>query len=180
MKRVLLLLLITAGFFSCSQKEKYDPIRFLSHKEQKEVLAQIISYVDKLPQGSTYQSRFDDKYKDYFKNRIGSYYNLYRYFVDEENRHYFFVIKTEASLHGNKRGIGGSFKLENNRIKEFKEVFVTPKIAEQLVKERGEGVFNEMVKQQNINKFIGLKTFVEWPDSTSVYDTVEYRWKALQ
>jgi hypothetical protein len=76
-----------------------------------------------------------------------------------------------------KRGVGGYFKMDKNyKLKGLREVFVTPILTEAEVKGRCAFLFDEMVNH-NIDKFISMETYVQWPNKISYYDTITYEWK---
>lgn len=59
---------------------------------------------------------------------------------------------------------------------DFEEVVNTPHLEEALVKERGVFLFKELTKTGNLDKYLGMKHYIEWPDSTLVYDKKINEW----
>ena len=60
--------------------------------------------------------------------------------------------------------------------KNFKEVINTPHLDEAVVLERGSFLFRELVKKGNINEYLGMRDYVEWPDATLTYNEKTNRW----
>ena len=67
--------------------------------------------------------------------------------------------------------MSGDFQLTG-----FCEVFVTPILPEADVKGRCAFLFDEMVKG-NIDQFLTMESYVQWPNPVSYYDTITYEWK---
>lgn len=59
---------------------------------------------------------------------------------------------------------------------DFEEVVNTPHLNNDEVKERGEFLFKMLIKNDNLDKYLGMKHYVEWPDSTLVYDKNINKW----
>ena len=62
------------------------------------------------------------------------------------------------------------------QLTDFREEFVTTVMSEQDLKTKTNFLFDEMVKG-NINKYIGMKDYVQWPGGIYLYDTAIYEWK---
>jgi hypothetical protein len=48
-------------------------------------------------------------------------------------------------------------------------------MTEEDLKEKAAFLFDEMVKG-NLQKYIGMKDYIQWPNEISYYDTVHYEW----
>ncbi len=65
----------------------------------------------------------------------------------------------------------GSLQPEN-----FEEVVNTPHFTEELVTERGSFLFRELMKKGNLNEYLSMAHYVEWPDKSLKYDKVKKTW----
>ena len=61
---------------------------------------------------------------------------------------------------------------------EFEEVVNTPHLDEKVLKERGKFLFTELIKTGNLDKYLPMKHYVEWPDVNLVYDKKLNEWVA--
>jgi hypothetical protein len=59
---------------------------------------------------------------------------------------------------------------------DFEEIVNTPHLKDALVKERGAFLFKELIKKGNLDKYLGMKDYIEWPDSMLVYDRNINEW----
>jgi hypothetical protein len=144
--------------------------------EQDTILTQLVAHLlivsEKVPAGD----RLNRRYRSFYLNEAKRF-SMDKYFISEpDSTHYFYVIRPTTYSNGKKRGVGGKLKLDKElRITYFEEVFVTPLISEQEVKVKGDFLFPELVNG-NIDKFLNMKTYVEWPDAMTEYDTSRHEW----
>ena len=77
-----------------------------------------------------------------------------------------------------RRGVVGSFTLDSASLmpKNFKEIINTPHLAEEIVKERAGFLFKELVIKGNIDEYMVMRDYVEWPDRTLQYSEMTHRW----
>src|SRR5207245_2883580 len=111
-----------------------------------------------------------------FYNFSSAKFSIDKYYVAPDGTHYFYVIRP-APRTTEKRGVGGYFKLNDNyQLTGFREVFVTQIMTEDDIKTKCAFLFDEMVKG-NINKYLDMGSYIQWPNKISQYDTVAYEWK---
>ena len=58
----------------------------------------------------------------------------------------------------------------------FEEIVNTPHLDEEVVRERGRFLFRELVKEGNLDKYLTMKHYIEWPDSRLIYDKKVNEW----
>ena len=58
----------------------------------------------------------------------------------------------------------------------FEEVVNTPHFSEELVVERGTFLFQELIKKGNLDEYLSMKHYVEWPDKYLKYDIKKNTW----
>ncbi len=59
---------------------------------------------------------------------------------------------------------------------DYEEIVNTPHLKEDIVKERGSFLFREYSKNRSLDKYLGMTHYVEWPDSSLVYDKKVHEW----
>lgn len=173
MKNLTLCLLIIFG--GCAQKEKNDVKNYFDPKKQNEILAAIITHIFNAPPYTRMEDRFEAKHKAYYLSTTSKF-EMVRYFIDKDSVHYFYVIRP-SSIANEKRAVGGHFKLKSTiKLTDFKEEFVTTVMNVDQLKTKAAFLFDEMVKG-DLDKYLGMKHYVQWPNEITYYDTTIYQWK---
>ena len=176
MKHLLFIVLLAAAITGCKNKSNYDVDAHHTAAERDSLLADIITYVYIRPQGAESLTRFDQKFRSYYVNNLKRF-QFDKYFVGEDGTHYYFIIRPARSANGNIRGVGGTFKLdEQGKIKHFREVYNTPVASLDVLKARGGELFIKMVKRGHIDDYLKNPDYIEWPDKMTYYDTLQYEW----
>lgn len=176
---IALLLTSTIGFWGCAAKEQnvYDVASYFNQAQQDSLLTSIVTYIFEAPPYTRMKDRFEDKHRPFY-TKAATQFSIYKYYVAADSMHYFYVVRPGGKP-SEKRGTGGYFKLDKHlRPKDFREVFVTPVLPESEVTGRCAFLFDEMVNHR-IAKFLPMKTYVQWPNKISYYDTVTYEWKLI-
>lgn len=171
-----LLIIISLVVISC-QPDKYQVSSYFDKTQQDTLLTNIVTYIySKAPQSSN-QTRFQPQFRNYYVAALPKF-NIENYFISPDSTHYFFVMRPVGNL-PYKRGVVGRYKLSKNLMPyDFEEVVNTPHLEEKLVKERGKFLFTELIKSGNLNKYLTMKHYVEWPDANLVYDKKQNEWVA--
>src|SRR5688572_24663711 len=164
------------GLFLLSCKDKHEVKSYYSQSEKDSLLADIITYVYNKPTYATWENRFESKYRRYYVSRIKDF-QFQQYFIDENNTHYFYLIRPARGPQGNIRGVGGSFKIDNDgKISSFREVFNTPIATKERLEVRGAELFKWMTIHGNVNDYLKNPDYIEWPIQMTYYDTIQYEW----
>jgi hypothetical protein len=167
---------LSCGLFLIGCKDKYEVSNYYSGAEQDSILADIITYVYIKPQYADWQARFEPKYRKYYLSHIKDF-QFERYFIDESNTHYFYLIRPARGPQGDIRGVGGFFKLnEVGKITSFREVYNTPIATKQQLESRGAELFKWMIANQNVNDYLKNPDYIQWPDQITYYDTIQHEW----
>lgn len=169
---------VTVSIVSCKDNDPYDVSVYFSNNEKDTLLANIITYTSQYARGATNATRFEPRFRKEYVSRLGQY-RFEGYFVAPDSTHYFFINRPVGSGYY-KRGVGGKFKMGKNLMPvQYEELWCTPHFkSDSLVLERGEFLFKAMIKEGNIDKYETMKHYVEWPDSTLVYDKKIHEWVA--
>ncbi len=162
-------------FSSCSQ-DPYRFDRYYSAAEQDTLMANIITYVYKVPRGVPKSDKFDPTYRSLYVAQIPLF-EMLHYHIDEDSTHYFYMIRPARNAQGHKRGVAGSYKVNRDlSLKEFRELYNTPMIPEELVREKGEYLWRDLVKLGNVDRYMGNRDFIEFPNQQCTYDFDKKEW----
>ena len=162
----------------CKGKEEYKVEDYYSEEELKINLSKIVPYIAKLENGVNYDNRFDTTKKDYFEEQQKNFkFSIEQYKITPDSNHYFLIWKVAPSLYKKKIAIGGRYKKDSSgKIYAFEEIFNTTKMPEEELKEKSFPLFDFMVKNGNVNKFLGDYLLIEFPDDRCTYDKESSRW----
>jgi len=174
--------ILVAIFFlvSCDRKSvSSTEIEFyFDGTDKNDILAKIISYIYITPKGVKDEDRFLAEHRDFYLKESNKF-KMIRFFKDEENRYYFYLVRPARNANNYKRGVGGFFTLNNTNLEidQFEEVFVTKMIPEIDVINFGNVVFQDFVKNKGRLEMTPLrKDLIEFPNFMSEYDTVKKIW----
>jgi hypothetical protein len=181
MKISAFLLLIPLFIFSC-QSNSNKISKYFNESERDTLLTNIITYIYIKPTYANNATRFQAQFRKYYVESLPKF-SLENYYIAPDSTHYFFLIRPVGNTLKYRRGVLGKFKLKQATAAagslmptDFEEVINTPHLEEALVKERGAFLFNELIKTGNLDKYLGMKHYIEWPDSTLVYDKKINEW----
>lgn len=172
--RLLAAALIAITLVSC--QDKYDIEKYYSKSERDSLITDIVTYIHNRPQYSNSQTRFETRFRRYYVSQIKDM-RVEKFFVANDGTHYFYIIRPSNTTPIGFRGTGGTFKLDaSRRIKNFREVFVTPGATVADLKTRGDELFREMVRTGNIDAYQKNPDYIEWPAQWNYYDTLQHEW----
>jgi hypothetical protein len=181
MKTKILLLLISVVMFAC-QNNTNKVNKYFSNTERDTLLSNIITYIYIKPAYASNATRFQSQFRKYYVQSLPKF-SFENYFIAPDSTHYFFLIRPVGNTLKYRRGVLGKFKLKNATVAagslmptDFEEIVNTPHLEEALVKERGAFLFKELIKTGNLDKYLGMKDYIEWPDSMLVYDKNINEW----
>lgn len=175
MKKLTFLLFAWLLLTQCVSKKKDDFGSYYNLKEQDEILTSIVAHLFTPPPYVSKEDRLKKEHRLYYNGLTGRF-KMIKYHVDEKGTHYFYLIRP-ASIASEKRAVGGSFTLgPDYELKHFREAFVTTVMTEEDLKTKAAFLFDEMVKG-NLDRYLGMKDYIQWPNDISQYDTTAYEWK---
>lgn len=158
--------------------DQYQTSHYYSESERDTLLTNIITYIYQKAPGASDSTKWQPQYRSFYKNSLPSFY-IQNYFISENGWHYYFLIRPVGGSE-KRRGVVGKFKLGKGSLKpqEFEEIACTPHLDEAIVKERGGFLFNTLVKTGSIeSKYLAMKQYVEWPDSSLIYNKLTNNWE---
>lgn len=186
MKKSAFLLLIPLFIFSCKSNTntatERRPSQYFNKSEQDTLLTNIITYIYIKPTYANNATRTQAQFRQYYVQSLPKF-SLENYYISADSTHYFFLIRPVGNTLKYRRGVLGKFKLKQATVAagslmptDFEEIVNTPHLEEAIVKERGAFLFQELVKNGNLDKYLGMKHYIEWPDSMLVYDKKVNEW----
>lgn len=170
-------LIIIIFFFSISCKSgKHQASNYYTDSERDSLLTNIITYIYSPAPDATNSTKWQPKFRSYYKNSLPSF-HLQNYTIGENSWNYYFVIRPVGGSI-KRRGVIGKFKLEKGSLMptDFEETINTPHLDEEIVRERGAFLFEELVRNGNLNKYLKMEQYIQWPDSSLVYDKKTNNW----
>jgi hypothetical protein len=180
MKNKILAFSIAIITLSCTSK-KHTTKDYFTENQQDTLVANIITHIYTLAPGATRETKFQPQFKSFYTRNIQKF-SLQNYQQAPDGWHYFFMIRPVGASSEYKRGVLGKFKLEPNSLmpEDFEEIANTPHLKEEVLKERGQYLFQELIKNGNLDKQLPMKHYVEWPDEHLAYDKKVHEWKVIK
>ena len=180
MKNIIVTLLFSVFLYSCNSK-KQNAGDYFTDNQADSLLTNIITYIYIPAPKATNETKFEPQFKSFYTKNISKF-NLQYYYQAEDGWHYFLVIRPVAGGSIFKRGVLGKFKLKENSLMptEFEEVANTPHLKEGIVQERSQYLFQELIKNGNLDKQIPMKQYIEWPDEHLAYDKKQHEWITIK
>ncbi|MES2794537.1 MAG: hypothetical protein V4683_01155 [Bacteroidota bacterium] len=161
---------------SC-EADKYKISKYYTDSERDTLLTNMITYVYTKAPGATDSTKWKPEFRSFYNKSLPSF-HIENYFIAENGWHYYFMIRPVGGS-TKRRGVIGKFKLEKGSLKptEFEETLNTPHLDEEIVRERGSFLFKELVKNGDFDKYLTMKHYIQWPDSTLVYNKRTNNWE---
>ena len=179
MKRSCVLLLLAA--IACGKSNSDDPNDYLSEFERKGLMIEIVHYAAKLAPRAKHSTKFDPQFDEYY-SAVATDYKWVAMRPRQEGGYYYLISRPARSINPMFEGIGGYFKVENDSLVEYDEVFRTWKLPQEDLDARGKMLFDRMVTGRDLSiyytKFQGDK-YIEFPDGKYVFDKEKRLWKDL-
>lgn len=154
----------------------YHVDRYVGKDLQDTLLTNVVTYMGVKPRYADFASRHEEQYRKFYVEQSKDYL-FYKYFVAQDDRHYFYVIRPARHALGNRRAIGGWMKVdEKMNILEYSEVFVTHVMEEDTLKKIAPELFGMLINN-NIQDLNHKHKRIEWPDDRLKYDSVKKEWR---
>lgn len=178
MKKYLLVTIVPLYFFLAigCKREVQNPDNYFTQNEKAELLVQFTTFIYKLPPKATLETRSSPLFKSYYTKSASLF--TWEYHQVKLDTHYFYLIRPAGNDPKYVRGVGGKFTLKPNslEIEHFEEIFNTPRLQREEVKEKGTFLFKQLVKTGNVNHLLEMKHYIEWPDNRLNYDRKSHSW----
>ncbi len=176
MKKIIIFFALLFILVACQQKNN-QVSQYFNDSERDTLLTNIITFIYIKAPYATNKTRFDAPYRKYYVENLPKF-SFQNYYIDKDSTHYFFLIRPVGHSSQYRRGVLGKFRLKKDSLmpENFEEIVNTPHLSEEIVKERGAFLFQELIKNKQLDKYLGMKHYIEWPDSTLVYDKNIHEW----
>ena len=175
---LLAFLISSTTLLTSCRKDTYQVTSYFGNEDRDTLLTNIITYMGPMPPGATNETRFSPIFRGYYVGQLPKY-RFEQYFITADSTHYYFISRPVGNGRMFKRGVGGKFRLKKGSILPvaFEEMWCTPHFKEDsLVQVRGGFLFRAMVKDGNVDKYLTMKHYVEWPDARLRYDKKRNEW----
>jgi len=150
----------------------------MSEYEQKGLMIDIVHYAAKLPPASTHKTKFEARHDEYYRN-VAVDYKWLAMKPNGNSGYYFLISRPARSRIPMVEGIGGTFKIENDSLVEYDEVFRTWKMVPENFEPKGKMLFERMASGKDLSiyypQFAGDQ-YIEFPNGRIVFDKSIRRW----
>ena len=163
----------------CSKPKTFEASKLLSKKEYDTLLIQLAPYVVKKPDAMTYEERFEETSKPFYRKYIGLTEGKIRYYHKTDSAEFFtYEYQDKASLYEHYRTFGGYIKRDapSGKIGYVNLLYQTPRCLRDELEAKGQVLFREMITNGNVNVYFGKKDLVYVPNEDVYYDTQRRRW----
>jgi hypothetical protein len=193
--RILYFMLIPTVFFlsNCNhseheiqEKQDIDTANFINTYAIKNfvdtniidsLLINVVTYIGNKPIIATYQTKFNREFREHYV-RLSEQFRFFLYFVHpDDNFHYYYIVRPARSIEGNRRGVFGRYKLNNDAISKFEEICNTHVGNDKEIELFGITIFNRFLANESIDSIISDINIIEWPDDRLRYDKTKYEWR---
>jgi hypothetical protein len=141
------------------------------------LLTNMVTFIYKRPTASTNKTRTNPEFRGYYVKNAPFFRYAYHH-MTADSIHYFYLIRPARSVDGDKRGVGGKFKVNDKlELIEFEEIFNTQVLGEKELEEKGLTLFEEMVNRGNVDRYLTDKELIEWPDDRLKYHKEMREWR---
>lgn len=174
---LILAMTLSLLLMSCDSDRKYQVTTYHGQQTIDTLLVDLVSYIGVKPKSTDWQTRHEPQFRKHYITHAEEF-EFDRYFVTRDSIHYFLMIRPARHASGNRRGVGGRFKLNSDqKVYELVELFNTPVMSVEEIRERGREVFYELIETGSIDTFLGNKRYIEWPDDRLNYHKDKNEWR---
>lgn len=144
-----------------------------TERDKARVFKELVRRTDRLAPGATIANRDSLPFDEYYTHRVSKH-DFANYFINDSIR--FFQIYRHCP-DNRKFAIAGCYTTDKNgNIKEFEEIYITPRFKNEEIEARADLVFLNLIKTGNVKAFLGNRDFIDFPDSLNHYDKANQQW----
>lgn len=176
MKHTFLLLFIVSFLTACHSKNN-KVSEYFSAQEQDSLLTNIITYISSPAPQANNTTKFQSQFRGYYLKALPNF-SIENYYQANDGWNYIFLTRPVGGSPTFRRGVLAKFKLQEGSFmpQAFEEIINTPHLKEEIVKERGGFLFKMLIKEGNIDKYLPMKQYIEWPDDHLKYNKNTHEW----
>lgn len=157
--------------------EHYNVEEYFPGRQKDTLLTNMVTYIYRRPADATVETRTDPRYRSFYVRSAERFEYVYHE-MDDSGTHYYYLIRPARNLERTFRGVGGRFTTnENLELVTFEEIFNTTIMDLPSLREKGLLLFEEMLHEGNVDRFIADQNLVEWPDHRLKYNKERREWR---
>lgn len=161
---------------TCGTPDVYKISHYYKKEIQDTILTNIIVNIYKVPRGVPKVDKYNSDYRELYLNQVDKFEFLH-YFIDQEEVHYFYLIRPARNSGNLKRGVAGKYKVDKDyNLLEFEELYNTPMLETELIKSRGEELWADLMYFKNVDRYLLNKDYIEFPGDRVKYDKTLKEW----
>lgn len=158
-------------------RKTYDVEQYFPGNQKDTLLTNMVTFIYRRPSRATQATRTNPEFRAYYVRSAPLFEYVYHHRT-EDGVHYYYLIRPARSLEGDKRGVGGRFTTnEDLELVTFEEIFNTTIMDEDHLRTYGLQLFEEMVTEGNVNRFLPDQNIIEWPDHRLKYNKERREWR---
>jgi hypothetical protein len=166
-----------AADLMAAKKAKYDVHQWFPGDTADTLLTNMVTWIYKRPTEAINQDRSDPRFRYWYLRHTPQFTHLYHHLA-ADGTHWFYLIRPARSVHGDLRGVGGRFRTNAKlEMLDFEEVFNTPIMPRADLERTGLLLFEEMLANGNVDKYLADRSLIEWPDDRLKYDKDRREWR---
>jgi len=159
-----------------SGSSRYEIDRYIDPLLQETLLVNVVTYMGQRPPFTDHITRLDSVHRSFYIAQAEGF-EFYKYYVDKENRHFFYMIRPARHALGNTRAVGGwMYVNEKAEILQYYEVFVTKVMERDSLIILAGGLFEKLINRD----FLLLDhthSAIEWPDGRLLFHPEKREWR---
>jgi hypothetical protein len=172
---ILLILLVLAC--DANKKNPYDISNYFDKSSQDTLMANVITYIYKVPKGVRKENKFNAEYRQLYVKQIEQF-KWVHYYVDDNHQHFFYLIRPARNVKGYKRGVAGSFRLNDNlELDDFREILNTPMQPEEEIIQKSDYLWQDLMYFKHVERYLHNREFIEFPGEGCQYDFEKKEWR---
>jgi len=157
--------------------EAYDVEKYFPEDLKDTLLANMVTFIYRRPAVATQVTRTNPVFRGYYVRSMSQFEYVYHHSPDD-SVHYYYLIRPARSLEGTRRGVGGKFTTNDQlELVTFEEMFNTTILGEDVLRKKGLILFEEMVAEDNVERFLKDQNLIEWPDHRLKYNKERREWR---
>jgi len=155
---------------------RYAIDRHIDQQLQDTLLVNIVTYMGHRPPFTDHLTRLDAEHRSFYIAQAQDY-EFYKYYVDNDNRHFFYIIRPARHALGNTRAVGGWMYInEGADILQYQEVFVTRVLEMDSLKALAPRLFEKLINR-DFHLLDHTHPSIEWPDGRLLFHPEKREWR---
>lgn len=179
--RIFIAFFITLLAFSCQNNKAYQVDNQLSVEEQLNFKNAIIRYVAPVPKKATYETRFEERFDDFYEDQVEKHQFDFYFYDEKSGRQYFSLSRVAPSLYEKKVAVTGYVVLDDkNDILDYEEIYRTWKMKPEELSKKNLVLFETLVTGGDLSPYYienNEEEWIEFPDAKVAYDKVNRKWE---